>query len=198
MRLREMKNFSLKYIALIFFLSSTLTTNGAETETPLAPKTSNIEVLLNKLPKAESSLKATAIRNKIWQELMNGYSSDTVGEKLNKAMHYFYSNQLNDAEKAFGEIIALEPDFVEAWNKRATVRYLQGNFLGSMLDINQVLERQSRHFGALSGSGLIYLKLEMPKRALESYLSVSEIDPWNEETKKLILKLKELVYGIKL
>ena len=84
MRLREMKNFSLKYIALIFFLSSTLTTNGAETETPLAPKTSNIEVLLNKLPKAESSLKATAIRNKIWQELMNGYSSDTVGEKLNK------------------------------------------------------------------------------------------------------------------
>ncbi|MEE2774337.1 MAG: hypothetical protein VYE27_05455 [Pseudomonadota bacterium] len=193
-----MKTFSLKFIFLALFLSSAIVTNSMELKEPLITKKSQIEDLLNELQKARSSNEATKLRRKIWQEWMNGYQSERVREKLGHAMSFFYDNQLEAAEKIFDEIITLEPDFVEAWNKRATVRYLRDNLSGSLHDINQVLERQSRHFGAISGSGLIYLKLGEPKKALESYLLVSQIDPWNEEAKKITLQLKDLLHGVTL
>ena len=84
---------------------------------------------------------------------------------------------------------------MEAWNKRATIRYLKGDLQGSLADIQEVLLRQKRHFGALSGAGMIYVALGDNQRALQLYLQLFEIDPWNEEVSITISVLKHKIYG---
>ena len=68
--------------------------------------------------------------------------------------------------RAFDNIVAAAPDFAEGWNKRATVHYLMGNLDASMRDIQQTLSLEPRHFGALSGMGLIFDAIGDPAAAV--------------------------------
>lgn len=77
----------------------------------------------------------------------------------------------------FSEVIRQKPDFAEGWNKRATVRYLAGQYAESIADCDEVLTRNPRHFGALSGLGEIYLALERPAQALAWYRRALEVNP---------------------
>ncbi len=70
------------------------------------------------------------------------------------------------AVRVFSRLIELAPDFAEAWNKRATVFYLMGRLDDSIADCMRVLELEPRHFGALSGLGLIHTALGDPETAL--------------------------------
>lgn len=77
----------------------------------------------------------------------------------------------------FSEVIRQKPDFAEGWNKRATARYLAGRYAESIADCDEVLKRNPRHFGALSGLGEIYLALERPAQALAWYRRALEVNP---------------------
>jgi tetratricopeptide (TPR) repeat protein len=77
----------------------------------------------------------------------------------------------------FSQVIREKPDFAEGWNKRATVRYLAGRYAESIADCDEVLKRNPRHFGALSGLGEIYLALERPAQALAWYRRALEVNP---------------------
>lgn len=77
----------------------------------------------------------------------------------------------------FSEVIRQKPDFAEGWNKRATARYLAGRYAESIADCDEVLTRNPRHFGALSGLGEIYLALERPAQALAWYRRALEVNP---------------------
>jgi tetratricopeptide (TPR) repeat protein len=82
-----------------------------------------------------------------------------------------------DAIKILTIIIEKKPEFAEAWNRRATVYYLAGEFDKSIADCHEVLKRNPRHFGALSGMGQIYFQLEDWGRALEWYRRALEVNP---------------------
>jgi len=82
-----------------------------------------------------------------------------------------------DAIKILTTIIETKPEFAEAWNRRATVYYLAGEFDKSIADCHEVLKRNPRHFGALSGMGQIYFQLEDWGRALEWYRRALEVNP---------------------
>lgn len=94
----------------------------------------------------------------------------------------------------FDQIVRIAPGFAEGWNKRATVHYLLGNFKKSLGDIRKTLTLEPRHFGALSGRGLVYVQLEEEARALESFEAALEIHPRlsgariNAETLRRLLK----------
>ena len=79
-------------------------------------------------------------------------------KNLKYALDEFYSGRLASAEKAFTDLITKDPNYTEGWNKRATIRYMLNDLDGSLKDIKTVLELQPRHFGAISGSGMIYFK----------------------------------------
>src|SRR3546814_20777188 len=74
-------------------------------------------------------------------------------------------------------MVVIAPGFAEGWNKRATVHYLLGNYGESLADIAETLALEPRHFGALSGRGLVYLRLEDAQRALDAFEQALAIPP---------------------
>jgi tetratricopeptide (TPR) repeat protein len=82
-----------------------------------------------------------------------------------------------EAIGVFSRIIEKKPEFAEGWNRRATVYYLAGQYDKSMTDCHEVLKRNPRHFGALSGMGQIYVQLEDDENALHWYRRALEVNP---------------------
>jgi tetratricopeptide (TPR) repeat protein len=99
------------------------------------------------------------------------------------------------ALERFDRLVKQAPDFAEGWNKRATVRYLMGNFPASVSHIEHTLELEPRHFGALSGLGLIYYAIEEPAAALRSFEAALVIDPHLDETRQRVKELRQELAG---
>jgi len=154
-----------------------------------------IEMLLDQLAIAESDNDARLIRKKIWLLWLDGYEDQKNKPKIDMALELFNRGDLEKADRAFSEIIALEPGYVEGWNKRATLKFLLGDFSGSLLDIQEVLKRQPRHFGAISGSGLIHIHTKNFEDAYNTYMKLSQIDPLNEDSKRFLPMLENKIFG---
>jgi len=101
--------------------------------------------------------------------------------------------ELNKAYEIFSQILLVDPNWPEAWNKRATVLYLMGRYQDSLSDIDQVLKREDRHFGALSGKGLVQVKLKKYEKAIISYKAVQEIYPAMKSAEEMIIMLQNLI-----
>ena len=103
--------------------------------------------------------------------------------------------ELNRAYEIFSQIILVDPNWSEAWNKRATVLYLLGSYERSQKDIDEVLKLEKRHFGALSGQGLVQTELKNYEKAINSYKEVQKIYPSMQSPKVMIPRLRELIQG---
>jgi len=90
-------------------------------------------------------------------------------------------------------VIALDDKWAEAWNKRATVLYLMGEYEKSQKDIDKVLSLEKRHFGALSGQGLVQTALENYQKAIDSYIETHKIYPAMETPLMMIERLKDMI-----
>ena len=99
-------------------------------------------------------------------------------EKLLRAgVEAMQRRKLDEAEGCFTRVIELAPDFAEGWNKRATVHWRLGNHQDSLADIARTLALEPRHFGALSGRGLVYTELEKWDLALASFDAALAVNP---------------------
>ena len=157
-----------------------------------SPKNLLVEDLLDELQKAETIIEAEIIRKKIWNKWIYQVPKN-LQKNLKYALDEFYSGRLVAAEKAFTDIIINDPNYTEGWNKRATIRYMLNDLDGSLKDIKKVLELQPRHFGAISGSGMIYFKKKEYQIALRFYKILNNIDPMNNESKKFIKLINKLI-----
>ena len=151
---------------------------------------------LNKLFK---DLKTTnySIASKIEQEIWHIWSTHPNDENLtmllNKGSSLVNELKYNQAIDIFSKAINLDPLWAEAWNKRATVFYLSGNFEKSQKDIDKVLELEKRHFGALAGQGLVNIQLKNYNKAIKSYEKAKEIYPTMKSPDMMINQIKELI-----
>ncbi len=96
---------------------------------------------------------------------------------------------------SFNRLIARSPDFAEAWNRRATLHYLMGNDAASIRDIEKTLALEPRHFGALSGLGLIMMRNRRPAVALRSFEAALEVHPHLPAARAHLEPLRELLEG---
>lgn len=96
-----------------------------------------------------------------------------------------------EALAVFSRVISRKPDFAEGWNKRATVYYLAGDYRKSLADCEEVLKRNPRHFGALSGAGMVHLALEQYEEAQRSFRRALEVNPNMVGVELELLKLEE-------
>jgi tetratricopeptide (TPR) repeat protein len=139
---------------------------------------------------------AAAIQQQIWQIWIE-FEDLSISQLMRRGMTAMARGDHDMAFEAFDTMVDQAPEFAEAWNKRATVLYLMGRLDESVLDIQQTLELEPRHFGALSGLALIYDELEEPAAALRSLEAALAINPHLGGSQERIDELKEKLKGIK-
>jgi tetratricopeptide (TPR) repeat protein len=133
--------------------------------------------------------------------LLHNYSesgSDTADLLLKRARQAIGVENYSDALKILDATIALDPDWAEGWNARATARYLDDDYKGSMADIAQTLKREPKHLGALMGMGMILEAREKREEALKIYERVLEIAPHWRNAQEAADKLKAALAGSEL
>lgn len=151
-----------------------------------------LDKLFNEL-KVENSSIVFETEQKIWQIWSTHPSNDELTNMLNKGSNFVNNNQLSKAVEIFTEVILEDPNWAEAWNKRATVLYLMGDFKKSQNDIDEVLKLEKRHFGALAGQGLVNIQLKNYEKAIRSYEEAMLIYPSMNSGKSMIKKIKDLI-----
>jgi tetratricopeptide (TPR) repeat protein len=154
----------------------------------------NLDTLFAALKIAPDDVSAKAIEDRIWALwLVSG--SDTCTLLMTRVKEATDDKNLDLAIRLLDAVIALKPDYVEAWNRRATVHYLKQDYGHALADLRQVLAREPRHFGALSGLGLILQDIGDDKHALQAYRKALEIDPHLENIPEVVKTLSEKVEG---
>ena len=131
---------------------------------------------------------------RIWRIWMSSGRDDVDGI-MKEGMEAMQSGRFNDAIGHFGEIVGMAPDFAEGWNKRATAYYLNDDLRESVQDIQRTLELEPRHFGAISGIGLIFLKRGDPLGALDAFEAVLKIHPLSRGTRYRVEMLRQELLG---
>jgi tetratricopeptide (TPR) repeat protein len=145
--------------------------------------------LFEALTAATDTIQASKIERRIWQ-LWLQHENPRAGSLMKDGMTLMAERRLDEARRVFDELVRLEPTFAEAWNKRATVRYLLGDDSGSIDDIARTLQLEPRHFGAISGLGLINLRNGQPRIALEAFERVLEIHPRSPSANEYVRRLR--------
>jgi tetratricopeptide (TPR) repeat protein len=130
--------------------------------------------------------------NAIWRVWSR--SGDPQVDRLYQVgMEQLERGLLRSAVETFTRTIEVRPQFTEAWNKRALVHFLLHEDDSSIADCDEVLKRNPRHFGALSGYGQLMLRKGEPERALTYFERGLDINPNMDAVRMMVDQLKELL-----
>ena len=141
----------------------------------------------------ELKLWVCEIEQKIWDLWSTHPTDKKLTIRLAEGSILVKNNQLSKAVKVFSEVIEKDSNWAEAWNKRATVLYMLGDYQASQDDIDKVLELEERHFGALAGQGLVNIKLKNYEKAIDSYKKAQEIYPAMKSPKIMIEQIEQII-----
>jgi tetratricopeptide (TPR) repeat protein len=159
-----------------------------------ADRTRGLDFLFGALKAAPDEPSAKHVEARIWALWMQT-PSDTAALLMSRAKAAMDAKNADLALKLLDAVIKLRPEYVEAWNRRATIYYLQNDYSRSLADIEQVLSREPRHFGALAGLGMIMQELGDDKRALDAFRKALAVNPHLERVPDLVKALTEKLEG---
>ncbi|MET0968718.1 MAG: tetratricopeptide repeat protein [Tardiphaga sp.] len=159
-----------------------------------ADKTRGLDFLFGALKAAPDEASAKHVEGRIWAQ-WSQTNSDTTVLLMNRAKTALDAKQVDVAIRLLSAVVKLKPDYIEAWNRRATIYYLQNDYTHSLEDIEQVLVREPRHFGALAGLGMIMQELGDDKRALDAFRKALAVNPHLDKVPELVKTLTEKVEG---
>src|ERR1700750_3495432 len=159
-----------------------------------ADKTRGLDFLFGALKAAPDEASAKHVEARIWAMWLQT-PSDTAALLMVRAKAPMDAQKMDVALKLLDAVVKLRPDYVEAWNRRATVYYLQNDYTHSLEDIEQVLVREPRHFGALAGLGMIMQDIGDDKRALDAFRKALAVNPYLDKVPELVKTLTEKVEG---
>lgn len=176
--------YSLSLVVLVFFLSfSTYPVLSDQTHAQLPE-------LFDNLRDAQSPEASRDIETRIWQLWLEApdEASYLLMSQVTEAMS---TGQLKIALSLSNQLIDGAPEYSEAWNKRATIHYLMGNDDDSVADIRETLALEPKHFGAISGLGLIFMRQGNLEAALDAFEQVLVISPASSSAKLSIERVRE-------
>ena len=154
-----------------------------------------LDKLFTALQTSLSNANAASLEREIWAIWTRYPDDQAINRQMDRAIKMMNAGQLDDAEAMFSAIISRKPAFAEAWNKRATVRFFRGDDAGSANDILQVIKLEPRHFGALSGLGMIKVREGDLQGALQAYRAAQRINPFLPNIEVIIDKLGQRLNG---
>ena len=175
--LKNHLNFRVMFrvISIITFLLLSITNVKADQNDP------RLNNLFKKLNKTENQQEISDIIKDIW-DIWYEVDDPKVIEYFEKGIQAMRIRNYPLAVRFFNNLIEEDPNFAEAWNKRATVYFMMGDFDKSMQDIIKTLELEPRHFGALDGMGLIFIHQGQYQQAIDVYDKMLEIFPFSLKT----------------
>jgi tetratricopeptide (TPR) repeat protein len=154
----------------------------------------NLDFLFGALKVAPDDVTAKAIEQRIWA-LWIASRSDTTTLLMSRVQTAVEGKDFDLAIKLLDAVIKTKPKYVEAWNRRATIYYMKKDYGRALSDIREVLRREPRHFGALSGLGLIMQDIGDDKQALEVYRRALSVYPRLQRIPDVVKTLQEKVEG---
>ena len=157
-------------------------------------KSPRVAKLLDQLAKARTPVEAEALEGSIWKIWIH-YEDAEVQRFMAIGISAMTTGNLEVAYSAFDQIVGMAPDFAEGWNKRATVNFMMKNLDASMRDIEHTLALEPRHFGALSGMGLIFDAVDNPKAAADAWEKALAIHPFMPGVRQHVKELRQRERG---
>jgi tetratricopeptide (TPR) repeat protein len=154
----------------------------------------NLDFLFGALKAAPDEVSAKHVEERIWA-LWLVSTSDTANLLMTRVKRAVEAEKLDLAIRLLDSIIEIRPQFVEAWNRRATVFFLRKDYANALADLRQVLAREPRHFGALAGLGMILQDMGDDKDALEAYRRALAVHPHLNGVAEKVKTLSEKVEG---
>ena len=154
-----------------------------------------LDTLFKALKATTNEGTAVQIQQEIWARWTAFESDERIDQKMQVGLKLMNAGALRDAEQWFGSLAKAAPEFAEVWNKRATVRFMIGDLSGSKRDIARVLQLEPRHFGALSGLGMIHAQQGDYEGALHAYQAAAQQNPHLEQIDTIIANLKKRLRG---
>jgi tetratricopeptide (TPR) repeat protein len=157
-------------------------------------KMQDLDFLFGALKAAPDETSAKVIEQRIWAQWLIS-KSDTTNLLMSRVRKAVELKDLDLAMQLLDVIVELNPDYVEGWNRRATLHYTRKEFGESLADLGRVLALEPRHFGALTGLGLIMQELGDEKRALEAFRKALDINPHLQRVPDYVKSLTDKVQG---
>ncbi|MEZ5810054.1 MAG: hypothetical protein R3D45_01455 [Rhizobiaceae bacterium] len=180
--------------ALLLGAPSYAQTAGPAASGETAETGSTLDQLFGDLKRERNERAAERIAQKIWAEwfksgsasidLMMSWSQDAIKEKK-------YGVALDFLD----QIVTLQPQFAEGWNRRATLHFMMNEYDKSLADIRRTLALEPRHFGALSGWGMILKNTGQKAQALKVFMQALEFYPMMRNAQSEVAELTDELAG---
>jgi tetratricopeptide (TPR) repeat protein len=151
-----------------------------------------LDTLFGNLQRTSSPSEAADVTEQIW-DIWVVHENPDLNDQMIVGMRAMSVNRLVTALGIFNSIINADPTFAEGWNKRATVYYLMGKVAESLEDVEQTLSLEPRHFGALSGRGLLYTDTGDYPNALLAFEEALAVNPFMSSIEQRIQMLKTMI-----
>ena len=147
------------------------------------------EEMFDELQSAPTEEEANDIALDIWASWMES-GSDAADLVMERAVQAQAFGDLDHARALYDRVIAIQPDYAEAWNRRATVFLAQENYSEALRDVNEALRLEPRHFGAWGGLGAVLERLGSEDEAVSAYEKALEIYPLFPSAKRGISRIR--------
>lgn len=171
------------------------TTPPTATPPPAAPtKQGRLDQLFTELKRERNEKAAERIAGRIWNE-WNQSGSASIDLMMQWAQKATENQKFDVALDFLDQVVILQPDYAEGWNRRATVHFMMKNYGKSMADIDRTLELEPRHFGALSGLAQIMADTGHKQSALEAWQKVLAIYPMMRSAQDQVSTISEELAG---
>jgi len=162
----------MRQLATLLVLILTFTATVAKAD----QRDAQLGALFDQLLEFENYSQARPVEADIWR-IWTTSEDAAVNTLMSEGLDAMNRQDFPNALRKFDQMVAIAPDFAEAWNKRATLHYLMQNYDASLADIGKTLSLEPRHFGALAGQGLVFGALEQFEEALAAFDRALEIHP---------------------
>ena len=185
------------------FAQQNITPPDEETVQPILPpeedevvveSNQTLDRLFEQLKKDPKETSSTATARMIWRE-WTASGSKSIDLLMAWAGTAMRSKNYAKAEDLLDQVIVLNPEFAEGWNRRATLYFVKLDYSRSLADIEKTLALEPRHFGALSGLAVIMQRLDRDEDALKAWYRVLEIYPANTVAQDAVITLEEELSG---
>ncbi len=148
-----------------------------ERRVPDSRHQSRLDQLFERLAASGSEAEAESLSEQI-ARVWSRSGSDTLDLLMDRVQQAAKTEDSDTALDILDSVLALKPDWAEAYNRRAAVHFQRKDMDGAMRDLRQALALEPRHFQALAGVGMIFQQGGEEKRALAAFREALKLNPY--------------------